>query len=642
MRQRHYILALLLLSMTFACNMPRGNKGSTADGPTGKDGINWVDSARKRYMKLAHYYNNNIHDSLVMGVPAELEFCREHQLWNDYYDAWMLLGEEYNFSGEHSKAIKVAQEIHDDATMRGNNYGLTTAEFIKALVYDGQMNQEESARSFQRALEHFPSDASPFLKNSIYVYYANELKVLNDLEKMHQMLDEWKSYIEKCRADSSIPRKQFDNWLYYYHHSCYYYYMKRHDVKMAALHVDSVVKHIESTGWSQVTRNEIIGYRVQMAIERKDYAEALRLNDQQMPNAKELDINAYSEILRQRAVILSNTRRWKEAYGFQNQYYDIIDSIAQTETRQQLNELNKRFEVDELKMQAERERMQSERQIIYLLAAIGAIVVIAVIIFVVLRHRASRRLAALKAERERMENELRIARDIQMSMVPSTFPQLDGLDMYASMTPAREVGGDLYGYVMHGSQLYFCVGDVSGKGVPASLFMAQATRLFQTLANLGLQPAEICMQMNDALSGKDNTSGMFITFFVGLINLQSGRLSFCNAGHNPPVIGGTAAHGDFLKMESNAPLGLWPELKYVGEEIESIKNKPLLIYTDGLNEAENPALQQFGDERLLSILRDTHFESSQQVVEVLAAQVEQHRNGAEPNDDLTMMCIQVS
>ena len=118
-------------------------------------------------------------------------------------------------------------------------------------------------------------------------------------------------------------------------------------------------------------------------------------------------------------------------------------------------------------------------------------------------------------------------------------------------------------------------------------------------------------------------------------------MSFCNAGHNPPVIGGTPSHGDFLKMESNAPFGLWAGLQYIGEEIESIKGRPLFIYTDGLNEAENRQLKQFGNERLLSILRNTHFESSQQVIETLAAEVKEHRNGAEPNDDLTMMCIRV-
>lgn len=265
------------------------------------------------------------------------------------------------------------------------------------------------------------------------------------------------------------------------------------------------------------------------------------------------------------------------------------------------------------------------------------LVILSFIIYTIYR----RRITKMQAVQERIESELRIARDIQMSMVPSLFPEREGLDMYASMTPAKEVGGDLYGYLLMGDKLYFAVGDVSGKGVPASLFMAQATRLFLTLAKQGMMPAEICTRMNDALSGEDNENGMFVTFWLGLVNLTTGHLHFCNAGHNPPVIGGGEHHGEFLDMIPNAPIGLWPGLEFEGEEIDTIKGRPLFIYTDGLNEAENPQKEQYGDDRLLEFLRNTHFDTAQQVIEALKAEVETHRNGAEPNDDLTMMCLKV-
>jgi sigma-B regulation protein RsbU (phosphoserine phosphatase) len=135
---------------------------------------------------------------------------------------------------------------------------------------------------------------------------------------------------------------------------------------------------------------------------------------------------------------------------------------------------------------------------------------------------------------------------------------------------------------------------------------------------------------------------MFVTMFLGLLDLQTGHLNFCNAGHNPPIIGGGDNQGDFLEMQANAPIGLFPDLEYEGEEIDSVKGRTLFIYTDGLNEAENPQQEQFGDERLLSILRDTHFDSAQQVIESLKEEIENHRKGAEPNDDLTMMCIRVN
>ena len=282
----------------------------------------------------------------------------------------------------------------------------------------------------------------------------------------------------------------------------------------------------------------------------------------------------------------------------------------------------------------------TQQRVIGLIIAI-ILLTIFFIIYTLVRRRAAKRLAEMKAAQERIESELRIARDIQMSMVPSSFPDYEGLDMFASMTPAKEVGGDLYGYVLLGDKLYFALGDVSGKGVPASLFMAQATRLFRTLAVQQMKPAEICTRMNEALSGEDNENGMFVTFFLGLIDLTTGHLDFCNAGHNPPVIGGGENKAYFLEMIPNAPIGLFPGLEYEGEEIDNIKGRPLFIYTDGLNEAENKAQEQFGDDKLLEILRANTFESAQQVIENLKAEVEQHRHGAEPNDDLTMMCIRV-
>jgi serine phosphatase RsbU (regulator of sigma subunit) len=294
-----------------------------------------------------------------------------------------------------------------------------------------------------------------------------------------------------------------------------------------------------------------------------------------------------------------------------------------------------------------KERQIAEQQMylsrVRMLMLIVAIIVLTVffVIFNAIRHRAAKRLAKVNAAKERMESELNIARNIQMSIVPSLFPDVEGLDMYASMTPAKEVGGDLYSYLQRGEMLYFCVGDVSGKGVPASLFMAQATRLFHALASQGMTPVEIATHMNTELSGEDNEQGMFVTMFIGLLNLKTGHLDFCNAGHNAPILGGGAHDGEFLEMQPNCPLGLWPGFEYEGEEIDSIKGQPLFIYTDGLNEAENCQQEQLGDERLLGILRQTHYENARQVINTLTAAVEAHRNGAEPNDDLTMMCIKL-
>ena len=280
--------------------------------------------------------------------------------------------------------------------------------------------------------------------------------------------------------------------------------------------------------------------------------------------------------------------------------FDRLDSMIIADRQSNATEMATVYETQKKDAEIAKQQIElTQQRVIGLVIAIILLTVFFVV-YTLHRKRAAKKLADMKAAQERIESELRIARDIQMSMVPSIFPEREGLDMFAQMTPAKEVGGDMYGYVLLGDKLYFAVGDVSGKGVPASLFMAQATRLFRTLAAQGMVPA------------------------------------------NPPIMGGGANKGDFLDMQPNAPIGLFPGLEYEGEEIETVKGRALFIYTDGLNEAENPQQEQFGDERLLSILRDTHFDSAQQVIESLKAEIENHRKDAEPNDDLTMMCLRVS
>lgn len=241
------------------------------------------------------------------------------------------------------------------------------------------------------------------------------------------------------------------------------------------------------------------------------------------------------------------------------------------------------------------------------------------------------------ANKERIEGELRIAHDIQMGMIPRifpAFPERDDIDIYASMTPAKEVGGDLYDFFIQNDKLYYCVGDVSGKGIPASLFMAVTRNLFRVVAQQELPPAEIARQINDTLS-EDNDQGMFVTMFIGVINLKTGEMSYCNCGHNPPVI-----EDEFMQMEPNVPMGLFTGFEFVDECIDNVENKMILLYTDGLNEAENEAHEQYGDDRLLAYMQQ-HAETAKTTINDLLESVAQHVAGAEPSDDLTMLCFKL-
>ena len=313
----------------------------------------------------------------------------------------------------------------------------------------------------------------------------------------------------------------------------------------------------------------------------------------------------------------------------------LLDTVQELERKDDAAKLAVIYETQEKEQKIAQQQADLTQQRLVAVIVAFVLVVVFFVVYTLNRRAAARRLAKVTAQKERIESELRIARDIQMSMVPNSCPQYEGVDLYALMTPAREVGGDLYDYLLQDGNLYFCVGDVSGKGVPASLFMAQVIRLFRAFAKRGYKPAEIACRINDELT-ENNESGMFVTLFMGLVRLSDGHLDYCNCGHNPPVVG-----GEFLEMESNAPIGLFPGVEFVGEEIASIQHQVFFVYTDGLNEAEDNRQEQFGDERLLATLRQAPQHDSRQLIETLEKTIAQHRKGAEPNDDLTMLCLRL-
>ncbi len=593
------------------------------------------DSCFSRYAVVEDLYNRDELDSLVMLVPPTREYLLKHGDMELYYHTWRLLADMYAWSDNFSDATREALAMQKDAIARDNDFGLSISYLSQATCYTLQGNTDEAIRCYETAVNSFPEDGNVGILMEAYAYLLDNLDSKKDykaygdvLQRLHSTLQHRLS-LQRNHSDEAIAQWYF---TYYFHLSTYLVIEGR--LQEAAVAVDSVQYFSERGTNYDSDKFQVCTIRYDLAMAQQDYEQALHYAEQSMQYAGGLNSNK-RRALQMRYGALEKLGRYQEALVDMKQFNLINDSITQEQNREQLNEMNKRFQVNE--MQAE----ISQQRIIGLVVAMVLLIVF-FLVYTLHRQRAQKRLAAEQAARERMEGELRIARDIQMSMVPSVFPQREGLDMYASMTPARQVGGDLYGYLLQDDKLYFAVGDVSGKGVPASLFMAQATRLFLTLAKQGLMPAAICTQMNDALSGDDNENGMFVTFFLGLVDLQTGHLDFCNAGHNPPVIGGSERGGDFLQMESNAPLGLWPGLQYVGEQIDSIKGRPLFIYTDGLNEAENPRQQQFGDDRLLAVLRDTRFDHARHVIETLHSQVEAHRHGADPNDDLTMMCLRIS
>ena len=244
---------------------------------------------------------------------------------------------------------------------------------------------------------------------------------------------------------------------------------------------------------------------------------------------------------------------------------------------------------------------------------------------------------ALSAAKAAMMSELNVAHTIQMSMIPKTFPAFPDrkdLDLYASLTPAKAVGGDLYDFFIRDDNLYFCIGDVSGKGVPASLVMAVSRTLFRNIAAHTDKPSHIVETMNVNICD-GNEQCMFVTLFVGVLDLQTGRLRYSNAGHDAPYV-----QDEHLPCDSNLPVGITPDLKYSEQETMIAPGKILFLYTDGLTEAENSSQNLFGMQRINEVIA-TFEGSPQELIETMTAAVHQFVGDTEQSDDLTMLAFRI-
>ena len=251
-------------------------------------------------------------------------------------------------------------------------------------------------------------------------------------------------------------------------------------------------------------------------------------------------------------------------------------------------------------------------------------------------------LQATTASKERLQSELKIAHDIQMGMIPTSFPQRQDLDLFASMTPAKEVGGDLYDFIIEGDELFFIIGDVAGKGVPASLYMAVTRTLFRNLAGNYQSAANIVREMNHAIAST-NDSYVFVTVFVGVLDMKTHYLTYCNAAHNAPVMITTEGECSLLEVETNLPIGVEDRYNYDEQQVDFPPGSALLLYTDGLTEAmyfsNDGSRKLFGEQRVLHDVEKNSKASAIEVIDFLKHHVSVFADGTEQSDDLTMLFL---
>lgn len=250
-------------------------------------------------------------------------------------------------------------------------------------------------------------------------------------------------------------------------------------------------------------------------------------------------------------------------------------------------------------------------------------------------------LRSTTAVNERFESELAIASNIQQQMLRTDFINDEEVDIFATLKPAKEVGGDMYDFLRSGRSIYFAVGDVSGKGVPAALYMAISRSLFHYVSELSLSTNSIVSCINNSFCSGNDTN-MFITMFVGRLDLDTRELVFCNAGHNPIVIISPDGKAKYIHAKSNLAAGVFDEFPYEKESIIVEKGSRLLIYTDGVTEAEDAVKNQYGEDRLVEFAKSMSSDTPSEVfVDKLLESIRTFTGDNEQNDDITIMSVKV-
>ena len=268
-----------------------------------------------------------------------------------------------------------------------------------------------------------------------------------------------------------------------------------------------------------------------------------------------------------------------------------------------------------------------------LLMALAGFVFLLVII-----HRFARngkRLWEADVKQARIGSELRVARRIQEEMLPKASLDRSDLTARGSLTPAKEVGGDLFDYYIREEKLFFCIGDVCGKGVPAAMVMAVTHAILRMLSEQEEAPARIIGELNREAC-RNIATGTFVTLFLGVLDLSTGHLRYCNAGHDRPIFVGDSV--EELPALANVPVGVFDDVVYQEQETRLASGSLLFLYTDGVTESKDIDRQQYGRERLLEAL-STCSRKSDALIQAVGADVRAFAGEAEQSDDITMLAL---
>lgn len=553
--------------------------------------------------------------SAQMAAQSDEE---EEQLYNNWYDQIIYVLD--NVSSR--KAIDMIGEMRDYADMHDSKYGFFMVTYLSAHIAKDVGLYERAEELMLQSIDYKKRNL-PQMKPKIQVY-----DFLTDI------------YNDRGQGEKAIQA------------------------------LDNALKH---KAWSSEDRIALLSLKCDAVagIEPLDTARFMdyygQMRDVVRDNHYEGDVNIsaechhaefthdYQRLLDLAEKITNKAERLMfkiAAYDGLGRNQEAIDSfrVYKAWTDKQYNEdMRKLTEMSALELEATRAEnetstLQLRHQRVMLIVIVCGFLFMSAYIYRRLRQirqlkKAYDQLEEVTTQKERIESELRIARNIQMSMLPNDFPERPDFDIYASIDPAREVGGDLYDFFVRDNQLFFCIGDVSGKGVPGALFMTVTKSLFRAYSSDECMPDRIVSQMNHNLS-ENNHQHMFVTLFVGVLDLSSGLLRYCNAGHEAPVI----IHREVSLLPVNRifPVGAVRNTSYQTQEVIIEPQTTILLYTDGLNEAFNADKKMFSEKGILEeanrALQSGRL-SPKELIEGMAQAVHDFVGDTQQSDDLTMLAI---
>ena len=547
---------------------------------------------------------------------------KEEQFYNDWYDRISYVLDNVSTR----KAIDMIGEMRDYADRHDSKYGFFMVTYLSAHVAR-DMGMYGRAEELMLQSIDYKRRNLPQMKPKIQVYYFLT-HIYNDRdqgEKAIQALDNalkhsaWSSEDRiallslKCDAVAGIEPLDTARFMDYYGQMRD---VVRDNHYEGDVNISAECHHAEFT---------------------HDYQRLLDLAEKITNKAERLmfKIAAYDGLGRNQEAIDSF------------RVYKAWTDKQYNEEMRKLTEMNA-LELEVARAENETSTLQLHHQRLILVAIVCGLLLIAVFLSAYLYRRqlqirqlkqAYDRLEEVTIQKERIESELRIAHDIQMKMVPNVFPTRPDIDIYASMIPAKEMCGDLYDFFVRNDQLYFCIGDVTGKGVPAALFMTVTKNLFRAYASNESTPDYIVSQMNHNLT-EDNKSHMFVTLFVGILDLSSGLLRYCNAGHEDPIIVNRETR--LLPINRIFPVGAVAGTPYQTQAIVMEPQTTIFLYTDGVTEAMTADKKMFGRQQILDEINraiQAGQVAPKALIERMTAAVQTFVGDTEQSDDLTMLAI---